>query len=97
MLILDEPTASLDVATEVAIYAHFREMTRGKTALLISHRLSTVRIADTIAVIDDGKVVEFGDHEGLMRLGRIYSEMFMMQAERYRLEDELSAYQLEVR
>jgi ATP-binding cassette, subfamily B, bacterial len=96
MLILDEPTASLDVATEVAIYAHFKEMTRGKTALLISHRLSTVRIADNIAVIDDGKVVEFGNHESLMRSGGIYSEMFMMQAERYRLEDELSVYQLDV-
>jgi ATP-binding cassette subfamily B protein len=97
MLILDEPTASLDIATEIAIYAHFREMTRGKTALLISHRLSTVRIADNIAVIDDGKVVEFGDHEGLMRLGRIYSEMFMMQAERYRPQDELSTCHLDVR
>jgi ATP-binding cassette subfamily B protein len=92
MLILDEPTASLDIATEVAIYAHFKEMTKGKTALLISHRLSTVRIADHIAVIDDGRVVEFGDHESLMRLGRMYSEMFMMQAERYRLKDELSTY-----
>jgi ATP-binding cassette subfamily B protein len=67
-------------------------MTKGKTALLISHRLSTVRIADHIAVIDDGKVVEFGDHESLMRLGQMYSEMFMMQAERYRLKDELSTY-----
>jgi ATP-binding cassette, subfamily B, bacterial len=96
MLILDEPTASLDIATESRIYAHFKAMTEGKTALLISHRLSTVRIADLIAVVDDGKVVELGDHESLMCLGRIYSEMFMMQAERYRLKDELSTYHVDV-
>jgi ATP-binding cassette, subfamily B, bacterial len=97
MLILDEPTASLDIATEARIYAHFKAMTEGKTALLISHRLSTVRIADQIAVIDDGRVVELGDHESLMCLGGIYSEMFMMQAERYRLKDEVSNYNVEAR
>lgn len=96
MLILDEPTASLDIATEAKIYAHFKAMTEGKTALLISHRLSTVRIADQIAVIDDGKVVELGDHESLMRSGGIYSEMFMLQAERYRLKDESSNYKVSV-
>lgn len=90
MLILDEPTASLDIASEARIYAHFKEMTEGRTTLLISHRLSTVRIADEIAVMDDGKVVELGDHESLMRLGGVYGEMFMMQAERYRLENEVS-------
>lgn len=90
MLILDEPTASVDIDTEAKIYAHFKAMTEEKTALLISHRLSTVRIADHIAVIDDGKVVELGDHESLVCLGRIYGEMFAMQAERYRLKDELS-------
>ena len=58
-------------------------MTEGKTSLLISHRLSTVRIADHIAVIDDGKVIELGDHESLMGLGGIYNEMFVMQAERF--------------
>jgi ATP-binding cassette subfamily B protein len=90
LLILDEPTASLDIATEARIYAHFKTMTKGKTALLISHRLSTVRIADRIAVIDDGKVVELGDHESLMCLGGIYNEMFSMQAERFRLKSELA-------
>ena len=88
MLILDEPTASLDVTTEAKIYAHFKAMTEGKTALLISHRLSTVRIADQIAVIDGGKVVEFGDHDSLISLGGTYAEMFMIQAERYRLKPE---------
>jgi ATP-binding cassette subfamily B protein len=83
LLILDEPTASLDIATEARIYAQFKQMTEGKTSLLISHRLSTVRIADHIAVIDDGKVIELGDHKSLMRLGGIYNEMFIMQAERF--------------
>lgn len=90
LLILDEPTASLDIATEARIYRHFKTMTEGRTALLISHRLSTVRIADHIAVIDDGKVVELGDHESLMCVGGIYREMFTMQAERYRLKAEFA-------
>jgi ATP-binding cassette subfamily B protein len=89
LLILDEPTASLDIATEARIYAHFKTMTEGRTALLISHRLSTVRIADHIVVMDEGKVVELGDHDSLMSLGGIYSEMFIMQAERFRLKAEL--------
>lgn len=97
MLILDEPTASLDVATEARIYAHFTTMAEGKTTLLISHRLSTVRIADRIAVLDGGKVVEFGDHESLMRSDGVYGEMFMMQAERYRQRDETSALRADAR
>lgn len=91
LLILDEPTASLDIATEAWIYAQFKKMTEGKTSLLISHRLSTVRIADHIAVIDDGKVMELGDHESLMGLGGIYNEMFVMQAERFRQSSSASA------
>ena len=91
LLILDEPTASLDIATEARIYAQFKKMTEGKTALLISHRLSTVRIADHIAVIDDGKVIELGDHESLMGLGGIYNEMFVMQAERFQQSSSASA------
>ncbi len=90
LLILDEPTASLDIATEARIYAHFKTMTEGRTALLISHRLSTVRIADHIAVIDDGKVVELGDHESLMNFGGIYNEMFIIQAERFRQKAEVA-------
>ena len=83
-LILDEPAASLDVATEAKIYAQFKAMTRDRTALLISHRLATVSLADRIAVIDDGRVVEYGDHRTLMSLGGLYAEMFETQAERYR-------------
>ena len=88
MLILDEPTASLDIATEARIYAHFKTMTEGKTSLLISHRLSTVRIADQIAVIDNGRVVELGDHESLMCLHGVYNEMFLIQAELFKLQAE---------
>jgi ATP-binding cassette subfamily B protein len=91
LLILDEPTASLDIATEARIYAQFKKMTEGKTSLLISHRLSTVRIADHIAVIDDGQVIELGDHESLMGQGGIYQEMFIMQAERFRQSSSASA------
>lgn len=90
LLILDEPTASLDIATEARIYARFKHMTEGKTSLLISHRLSTVRIADHIAVIEDGKVIELGDHESLMGLGGIYNEMFVIQAERFRQSEEFA-------
>jgi ATP-binding cassette subfamily B protein len=90
LLILDEPTASLDIATEARIYARFKQMTEGKTSLLISHRLSTVRIADHIAVMDDGKVIELGDHESLMGLGGIYNEMFVIQAERFRQSGEFA-------
>jgi ATP-binding cassette subfamily B protein len=89
LLVLDEPTASLDIATEARIYAHFKTMTEGRTSLLISHRLSTVRIADHIAVIEDGRVVELGDHESLMGLHGIYNEMFIMQAERFKLNNSL--------
>lgn len=90
LLILDEPTASVDIATEARIYARFKKMTEGKTSLLISHRLSTVRIADHIAVIDDGKVIELGDHESLMGLGGIYNEMFVIQADRFRQSAEFA-------
>jgi ATP-binding cassette subfamily B protein len=90
LLILDEPTASLDIATEARIYALFKKMTEGKTALLISHRLSTVRIADHMAVIEDGQVIELGDHESLMGLGGIYNEMFVIQAERFRQSEEFA-------
>jgi len=90
LLILDEPTASLDIATEARIYARFKKMTEGKTSLLISHRLSTVRIADHIAVIEDGRVIELGDHESLMGLGGVYNEMFVIQAERFRQSEEFA-------
>jgi ATP-binding cassette, subfamily B, bacterial len=94
MLILDEPTASVDIATEARVYHNFRAMTEGKTTLLISHRLSTVRMADRIAVVNDGKIAEFGDHDSLMALRGIYHNMFLSQAERYKLNAEMAVESL---
>src|SRR5579863_1307359 len=84
VLILDEPTAALDARSEYEVFRRFAELTAGKTALFISHRFSTVRMADRIIVLDDGKVAEDGSHEQLCRLGGQYSEMFELQAAGYR-------------
>ncbi|MFC1525703.1 ABC transporter ATP-binding protein [Candidatus Latescibacterota bacterium] len=83
LLILDEPSASLDVETEYEIYRHFAELTRDRTTLLISHRFTTVRMADRMVVLDGGSIVEDGTHEELMALGRRYAAMFTAQARRY--------------
>lgn len=84
LLILDEPTAALDVQSEAALYSRFHELSRGRTALLISHRFSTVRMADIILVLENGKILEQGSHEELIALGGRYAELYNMQAERYR-------------
>jgi ATP-binding cassette subfamily B protein len=84
ILILDEPTAALDARSEYEVFQRFAELTSGKTALLISHRFSTVRMADRIVVLEDGRVAEQGNHSDLMRLGRRYAEMFELQASNYR-------------
>ena len=84
ILVLDEPTASLDAQTEYEIFRHFQELTEGKTAILISHRFSTVRMADRIVVIDGGRIAELGSHQELLRAEGIYAELFAMQAEGYR-------------
>src|SRR5207302_209675 len=68
VLVLDEPTAALDAENEYAIFQKFRELTEGKMAVLISHRFSTVRMADRIAVIDDGTIKELGTHQELLAL-----------------------------
>jgi len=83
ILILDEPTASLDVRSEYEIYKRFSKLMKGKTVVLVSHRFSTVRMADRIIVLQRGRIVEEGSHEELMKLGGLYSQMFRMQAERY--------------
>ncbi len=82
--ILDEPTSSLDPEAEAGIFAELKENLRGRIGIVISHRFSTVRIADRIAVIDDGRVTELGTHEELLRAGRRYSELFELQAAGYR-------------
>jgi ABC-type multidrug transport system fused ATPase/permease subunit len=82
--ILDEPTASLDPEAEAAIFAELKEMLRGRIGIVISHRFSTVRIADRIAVIDDGKVVELGTHAELVRANGRYAHLFELQAAGYR-------------
>ena len=84
LLILDEPTASLDARSEFEVFERFAELTFGKMALLISHRFSTVRMADRIVVLEGGKLVEEGSHAQLLALGRRYAAMFEMQAANYR-------------
>ncbi len=84
LLILDEPTAALDARSELEVFERFAELTLGKMALLISHRFSTVRMADRIVVLAGGQLVEEGDHARLMALGGQYAEMFEMQAASYR-------------
>jgi ATP-binding cassette subfamily B protein len=84
VLILDEPTAALDARSEFEVFQRFAELTTGKTALFISHRFSTVRMADRIVVLENGKVAEDGSHGELSRLRGRYAEMFEMQAASYR-------------
>lgn len=84
LLILDEPTAALDARSEYQVFQRFAELTAGKMALFISHRFSTVRMADRIVVLESGRIVEEGTHEKLTRMGGRYAEMFELQAASYR-------------
>jgi ATP-binding cassette, subfamily B, bacterial len=84
LLILDEPTAALDARSELEVFERFAELTEGKMALLISHRFSTVRMADRIVVLSGGHLIEEGSHEQLMSRGGVYAGMFEMQAASYR-------------
>jgi len=84
VLILDEPTAALDARSEYEVFQRFAELTTGKMALLISHRFSTVRMADRIIVLENGRIAEEGNHDELASLGGRYAEMFEMQAASYR-------------
>ena len=84
LLILDEPTAALDARSEFEVFQRFAELTHGKIALLISHRFSTVRMADRIVVLEGGKLVEEGTHDDLLARGGRYAAMFEMQAASYR-------------
>jgi ATP-binding cassette subfamily B protein len=84
LLILDEPTAALDARSEFEVFHRFAELTAGKMALFISHRFSTVRSADRILVLENGRIAEEGTHDDLARRGGRYAEMFEMQASSYR-------------
>ena len=84
IVVLDEPTAALDPRAEFELYQHFNELTKGKTAVYISHRLSSTRFCDEIMVFADGRIVERGTHEELMKREGVYAELFKMQAQFYR-------------
>jgi ATP-binding cassette subfamily B protein len=84
LVILDEPTASLDARSEYDVFQRFAELTEGKIALLISHRFSTVRMADRIVVLEDGRIVEQGSHRQLLSQNGQYAAMFELQASSYR-------------
>jgi ATP-binding cassette, subfamily B, bacterial len=84
LLILDEPTSALDARAEYEVFQRFKDLSRGKTAVLISHRFSTVRMADRILVLEGGRVIENGTHAELVAAGGRYAELFELQAAGYR-------------
>jgi len=83
VLVLDEPTAAMDVRGEADVYDRFLELTRGVTTIVISHRFSTVRRADRIVVVEHGRVIEDGSHAALMAAGGVYASMYSLQAARF--------------
>ena len=84
VLILDEPTASLDAVAEAEVFKNFAELMGGRMAILISHRFSTVRMADRIVVLSNGQIEEEGSHDRLIAVGGQYARLFEMQAAKYR-------------
>jgi ATP-binding cassette, subfamily B, bacterial len=95
LIILDEPTAALDPRSEAELYGRVRELFAGRTVLLISHRFASVRLADRIYVLEEGRVIEHGDHESLMRRSGAYAEMFTLQAAAYALDEAEAAAEAE--
>jgi len=84
ILVLDEPTASMDAAAEARIFEHFRKLTQKRIAILISHRFSTVRMASQIVVIENGRIIERGSHDDLIKLDGHYARLFSLQAAGYK-------------
>jgi ATP-binding cassette subfamily B protein len=84
LLILDEPTAALDARAEYEVFVRFNQLMAGRMAVVISHRFSTVRMADRIVVLSEGRVVEEGSHQALVGQRGLYAELFEMQAAGYR-------------
>jgi ATP-binding cassette subfamily B protein len=84
ILVLDEPTAALDAEAEHAVFERFRQLARGRTTIVISHRFPTVRMAQNIVVLEHGSIVEQGTHDELVAKGGKYARMFALQAEGYR-------------
>ena len=84
LLILDEPTAALDARAEYEVFQRFADLTKGKSAVLISHRFSTVRMADRIIVLENGRLIEMGNHQQLLEIDGRYAELFGLQAMGYR-------------
>ena len=87
ILVLDEPTSALDPKAEYEIYASFQSISQNRTAVYISHRLSSIKFSDKVAVFDDGRIVEYGTHEKLMEMNGLYAELYSIQAGLYLKED----------
>ena len=83
IIVLDEPTSAMDAKAEYDVFQRFRQVAEGRTVILISHRFSTVRMADCIYVLEDGRILESGPHEKLMGQGGTYASLFAKQAEQY--------------